>query len=576
MVEHGLFAPEMVGEVLVGGRMGSSGGRGQVLAPIFGLFCSYAPYFDIFPALITSFSSYTAATMAATTSFSLAGQEEVFFSSTATSRAVRALLREGRIRQVAGRLYTKNLDDPLQDVARRRAWAIAAGVFPGAVIVDRTAFEARPAGQEGSIFLCSDTSRVVRLPGLVLNCRRGPGPVAGDTPFMGEALYLSSWPRRFLDNMRQSRARSGVKRTLSRAELEVQLERLLANRGEGELNRLRDEAAEIAPLIDREQEAKELLTLIGALLGTRDSPLASTIGRAARAGESWDEDRVALFDVLFAALHKHVPIDRPAPERISPNFSFYEAYFSNFIEGTEFTVEEAQEIVFEGAIPVDRPQDAHDILGTFDLVSDPALRGRSPTDAEDLVSLLSIFHARIMAGRPEERPGHFKTKRNRAGNTEFVAPSRVLGTLRRGFERYGALAPGFPRAVFAMFLVAEAHPFADGNGRVARALANAELTAAGQQRLMIPIVFRDDYLQGLRAMSRLEAPTALIKVLARAQEWVASVEWSSASSSRIDLERTHALLTPAEAEEQGVILRTTVELADAAPKTETPAPQPAM
>ncbi|HTZ63247.1 MAG TPA: Fic family protein [Solirubrobacteraceae bacterium] len=498
--------------------------------------------------------------MPATKRFSLEDQGEVFFSSTATSRAVRALLREGRVRQVAGRLYTKNLDEPLEDVVRRRAWPIAAGIFPGAVIVDRTAFEARPAGREGSIFLCSQVSRVVRLPGLVLNCRRGAGPVAGDTPFMGEALYMSSWPRRFLDNMRWSRARSGVKRTLSRAELEVQLERLLANRGEAELNRLRDEAAEIAPLIDREQEATELATLIGALLGTRDTPLASPLGKATRAGDSWDENRLALFDVLFAALHGYVAVDRPAPERISPTFSFYEAYFSNFIEGTEFTIEEAQEIIFRGAIPVDRPQDAHDILGTFDLVSDPALRGRTPTDAVDLLSLLSTFHARIMAGRPEQRPGHLKAKANRAGGTEFVAPSRVRGTLTRGYERYQALQPGFPRAVFAMFLVAEVHPFGDGNGRVARALANAELSAAGQQRLIIPIVFRDDYLQALRAMSRLTAPTALIRVLARAQEWSGSIDWSSMSSAMTDLERTHALLTPAEAEERGVILRTTSEL----------------
>ncbi len=327
------------------------------------------------------------------------------------------------------------------------------------------------------------------------------------------------------------------------------------------MNRLRDETANIAPLIDREEEARELSGLIGALMGTRGTPLVSAVGRATRAGESWDEDRLALFDVLFAALHEYVPMNREVPERISPNFSFYEAYFSNFIEGTEFTVEEAREIVFEGAMPADRPQDAHDVLGTFDLVSDPALRGKTPADADDPFSLLSTFHARIMTGRPEERPGHFKTKRNRAGNTEFVAPSRVRGTLRRGYERYGALPPGFSRAVFAMFLIAEVHPFGDGNGRVARAFANAELTAAGQQRLVIPIVFRDDYLQALRAMSRLEAPAALIRVLSRAQEWAGSIDWSSANSARADLERTHALLTPAEAEEQGLILRTTNELA---------------
>lgn len=498
--------------------------------------------------------------MATTTRFSLEDQGEVFFSSTAASRAVRGLRRAGEIRHVGGRLYTKNLDEPLEDVLRRRAWDVAAGLFPGAVIVDRSAFEPLPTGPEGSIFLCSDTVRVVRLPGLVLNCRRGAGPAEGDMPFLGEALHMSSWPRRFLDNMRPSRARSGVRRTLTRPELEARLETVLSNRGEQELNGLRDEAARLAVELDREQEFEQLSSLIGSLLGSRDGPLASPLARATRLGEGWDEARLALFNDLFAALHAYIPIDRPAAERISPTFSFYEAYFSNFIEGTEFTVQEAREIVFDGAIPLDRPKDAHDILGTFDLVSDPTSRARTPSSAEDLLSLLSDSHARIMAGRPEEQPGQFKTRPNRAGNTEFVAPTRVTGTLTRGFEHYLALDAGFPRAAFLMFLIAEVHPFGDGNGRVARALANAELTSAGQQRLVIPIVFRDDYLAALRAMSRRGAPVPLLRALSRAQAWAAEVDWSSMTSAEQDLDRTNALLTPAEAEERGVILRLPSEL----------------
>jgi hypothetical protein len=77
---------------------------------------------------------------------------------------------------------------------------------------------------------------------------------------------------------------------------------------------------------------------------------------------------------------------------------------------------------------------------------------------------------------------------------------------------------------------------------------------------MIPIVYRDDYLQALRAMSRLGSASALIKVLARAQEWAGGVNWSSTAFAETDLKRTNALLTPAEADEQGVILRTTGEL----------------
>jgi len=498
--------------------------------------------------------------MTATTRFSLEEQGEVFFSTTASSRQVRALLRSGRVRQVSGRLYTKNLDEPLESIVRRRWSEVAAGMFPGAVIVDRTAFEARPSGPEGSVFLCSDTARVVRMPGLVLNCRRGAGPARDDALFLGGSLYLSSWSRRFLDNMRPSRARSGTRRTLSRLEIEVQLEMLLANQGEEQLNKLRDAARAVAGEVDRESEFEELTALIGALLSTQDAPLASPLAKATRASEGWDEARLELFDALFAALHAEVPLNRPA-RREGPTFSFYEAYFSNFIEGTEFTIEEAEAIVFEGAMPADRPRDAHEVLGTFDLVSDPALNARTPSSADDLLGLLKLAHARIMAMRPEERPGEFKTVANRSGGTEFVSPRRVRGTLQRGYQHYASLAAGFERAAFLMFLISEVHPFGDGNGRVARALANAELSAAGQQRLIIPIVYRDDYLQALRALSRSAAAAPLIKVLARAQAWSGEVDWSSMSTARADLQRTNALLTPAEAEDEGVILRRPSELA---------------
>ena len=43
---------------------------------------------------------------------------------------------------------------------------------------------------------------------------------------------------------------------------------------------------------------------------------------------------------------------------------FFEAYFSNFIEATEFAVEEARQIVFDNVIPPTRAEDAHDVTGT--------------------------------------------------------------------------------------------------------------------------------------------------------------------------------------------------------------------
>jgi hypothetical protein len=190
------------------------------------------------------------------------------------------------------------------------------------------------------------------------------------------------------------------------------------------------------------------------------------------------------------------------------------------------------------------------------------MRGRAPADADGMETIARAFHRRIMAGRPELTPGEYKAKANRAGNTEFVAPALVQGTLRQGWERYRALPQGLARAIFAVFLVAEVHPFTDGNGRVARAVANAELTAADQQRLIIPTVLRDDYLHALRALSRYAHAVPLIKVLDRAQAWAHEVDWSSIEAARRDSEATNALMTSAEADDLGVILRLPSEVAN--------------
>ena len=173
--------------------------------------------------------------------------------------------------------------------------------------------------------------------------------------------------------------------------------------------------------------------------------------------------------------------------RAAINQAFFEAYFSNFIEGTEFAVDEASAIVFDGVIPANRPADAHDVLGTFHLVSDATEMKRLPKNAEAFFDVLRRRHRTIMEGRPEKAPGAFKDRPNKAGATIFVAPEDVHGTLLEGFRIYQRLTEPLHRAIFMMFLVSEVHPFADGNGRVARVMMNAELAAAQQVRVLIPI-----------------------------------------------------------------------------------------
>jgi fido (protein-threonine AMPylation protein) len=70
-----------------------------------------------------------------------------------------------------------------------------------------------------------------------------------------------------------------------------------------------------------------------------------------------------------------------------------------------------------------------------------------------------------------------------------------------------------------MFLVSDVHPFVDGNGRIARIMMNAELVAAGRSTIIIPTVYRDDYLLALRALTRRDRPTPLVNALVAAQRF---------------------------------------------------------
>src|SRR5207249_6031607 len=95
------------------------------------------------------------------------------------------------------------------------------------------------------------------------------------------------------------------------------------------------------------------------------------------------------------------------------------------------------------------------------------------------------------------------------------------------------------RAVFTMFLVSEVHPFKDGNGRLARIAMNAELSAIDQERIIIPTVFRTEYLQALRALSHNKVAQSLVRVLDFAQQYVSEISFESYESMREKLEHSN-------------------------------------
>ncbi len=385
--------------------------------------------------------------------------------------------------------------------------------------------------------------------------RKGHPPLDNDFPFLG-GIRLCSAPRAWLENMRRSRQRGAeVARTLSRVELEERLDSLLRQGGEAALNRLRDAARDVSQKLGLADEFRSLDELIGTFLGTREAKLATAVGQARKSGLPYDPDRLVLFQSLFAELRARAPVTRPAESMVDAaktNLAFFESYFSNYIEGTEFLVEEARDIVFKAVIPRDRPADAHDILATHRIVSNHEQMARTPRDFAGFISLLKERQATLMELRPDKMPGRFKSKDNRAGSTCCVVPELVLGTLEKGFEIYRGIEPALHRAIFMMFLVSEVHPFVDSNGRAARIMMNAELVAAEEQKITVPTVYRNNYRSALKAFSQSGKSTPLVQVLDFAQRYTASIRWEDFDLASADLQTTNAFMDANEAEDKGV------------------------
>jgi hypothetical protein len=352
----------------------------------------------------------------------------------AQGNAVARLIEKGEVRKLSSRLYTTDMTGAPEEVVRAGLPAILRHFYPGAVISHRTAIEAKPTAAGIYHITYGRRPRAHRLPGVTIRVWSGPPAGEGDTQ-LGENLFIASRPRALLENLSESRTIKGAERkTLEREAVEMWLDRLCRIHGPEELRRLLAAAEALAPMLHLEAEAARARRIITSLVDGGEAGLMSTLARARARREPYDPDRLGLFTSLATQLAaEYFPAlnERPPAERRL--HAFWEAYFSNYIEGTVFTIQEAREIVFDHRLPASRPKDAHDILSTFHLSTDEHNRREVPRDASDFIHLLEVRHARLMHDRLDIGPGRFKETANRVGTREFVRPELVRGTLRQAF-----------------------------------------------------------------------------------------------------------------------------------------------
>ena len=487
------------------------------------------------------------------------GTRTLFFDDVASRTTLSKAVADERIRRLAPRIYSADLISAASEIVRAN-WSLLCGhLLPGAVIVDRSAANPARVVFDGSLTVAADTDRnAVKLPGLEIRIRSGT-PRESDSPWT-HGLFMSSPARALVDNLELSRSRGGrPSRTLTLTELEDWVAHKYIAWGPERTDRVRVEARNLAATTGRAHHIDTINALFDQLTGIEPvRPRAGRLFRAVTTGQAWDERRIGLFAQTADALSQLSPPAVPdwLPECDPPgDLPFYESYFSNYIEGTTFTVDQARHIVETDTPPAERSADGHDILGTYHCVLDPIGRAATSTDPDDLIGHLIARHQEIMRGRPDKHPGVWKTKNNQVGGYDFVDKDLVEGTLRKGLERVGDLAQGLPRGLYMMIVITEVHPFEDGNGRVARIMMNAELSATAAARIVIPTVYRNEYLAGLRRASTTDGDlTAYVQIMTYAWRWSAAMPWNDPSATDGQLIATNALRDPTDAEIQSIRL----------------------
>ncbi len=468
---------------------------------------------------------------------------ELVFAGDLPRQTISDRVRRGELRRLATGVHTTDTTSSLESIVAQEWHIIVGHLVPHAVITDRSAISGGKV--DGYLYLAHDgPGREIDLPGLVVRVRSGAGPLDDDVKLPG-GLFQASRGRALAENTRRSRSsRSRPRRTLTDGELASWIDRLRRYDGPEELQRHRARAEQLADVVEAPPDGMaRLARLIGGALGSQKVRSASASLTARQRGIPFDPDRVDRLDRLAAELRSSAPQSRAA---LSPGTAayavqaFYEAYLSNYIEGTTFTVDEAMALVYDEVVPPGRNADGHDVMATHEIVSDHQEMSRGASNADELLELLRSRHAVLMSGRPEQSPGSFKLLPNRAGNTLFVDPVLVEGTLREGFQRLASLDTAWERAVYVGFLVAEVHPFVDGNGRTARVMMNSELVRGGQSKIIVPTGFRGDYLMSLRRLSRADDPSLLVKSMRFLHDYTHQIDWSTHASAMADLRSTNA------------------------------------
>lgn len=205
-----------------------------------------------------------------------------------------------------------------------------------------------------------------------------------------------------------------------------------------------------------------------------------------------DTDRavVAEIEAMRKKLKIHLAEPRQWKGQLRRNLAARAIAGSNTIEGYAASVDDVEDIL-AGELPIDTGESvAAEIEGYRQAMSHIQRLGTATPDFAYSKGLLNALHFMMQGHHPMKQPGWWRTgpvyvtSADEPGTVAYTAPDadavpKLTGELVRWLNEGDLDVPALVRAAMAHVNLVSIHPWADGNGRMSRALQTLVLAREG-------------------------------------------------------------------------------------------------
>jgi Fic family protein len=214
------------------------------------------------------------------------------------------------------------------------------------------------------------------------------------------------------------------------------------------------------------------------------------------------DELIADIDKNQKLINNFRPFDQTYLPRIRDFYKVAVVWGSNAIEGFTYTESETKLLIEDGLTAGGKSmRDAYAVIGhakAYDHMF--TLLARHALTEQDILTYHSLLQGSL---DNNAIPGEYRTTDVfvSGSNHAFPKPEAVAGEMRRFFafmeeQRGGCHPVAFAAQVHKQLVMA--HPFADGNGRVARLAMNTVLIQEGFLPTIIPPVLKARYIDSLK------------------------------------------------------------------------------